>query len=163
MSTKNGGRKKSSDSDTSIVENRRARRDYEVVDTFDAGLVLQGTEVKSLRSGKANLTHSFVSITDGEGFLMNADIPEYSAGNRNNHKPTRPRKILMHRRELNRLMAAVQRDGMTLVPLKLYFNDTGRVKLLLGLARGRKKADKREADKKRDWQRNKARLLRERG
>ena len=94
---------------------------------------------------------------------MNADIPKYSAGNRNNHKPTRPRKILMHRRELDRLMAAVQRDGMTLVPLKLYFNDTGRVKLLLGLARGRKKGDKREADKKRDWQRNKARLLRERG
>ena len=118
---------------------------------------------EALRGGKANLTHSFASITGGEGFLMNADIPEYSAGNRNNHKPTRPRKILMHRRELNRLMAAVQRDGMTLVPLELYFNDTGRVKLLLGLARGRKKADKREADKKRDWQRNKARLLRERG
>ncbi|MEC7594682.1 MAG: SsrA-binding protein, partial [Pseudomonadota bacterium] len=100
MSAKSGGRKKSSDGDTTIVENRRARRDYEVVDTFETGLVLQGTEVKSLRGGKANLTHSFASITDGEGFLMNADIPEYSAGNRNNHKPTRPRKILMHRREL---------------------------------------------------------------
>ena len=163
MSAKRGGRKKSSAGDSTIVENRRARRDYEVVDTFEAGLVLQGTEVKSLRGNKANLTHSFAYIKDGEGFLMNADIPEYCAGNRNNHKPTRPRKLLMHRRELDRLMAAVQRDGMTLVPLKLYFSDTGRVKLLLGLARGRKKSDKREADKQRDWQRNKARLLRERG
>ena len=91
--------------------------------------------------------------------MVNADIPEYSAGNRHNHKPTQPRKLLMHRRELNRLMASVQRDGMTVVPLKLYFNEQGRVKLLIGLARGRKKADRRENEKKRDWQRQKARLM----
>jgi SsrA-binding protein len=112
-----------------------------------------------LRLGKANLAHSFATVRDGEGYLMNADIPEYVAGNRHNHKATQPRKLLLHRRELNKLMAAVQRDGMTIVPLKLYFNEHGRAKLLLGLARGRKKGDKRDVEKKRDWQRQKARLL----
>ncbi len=160
MSSKTGGRKKSGAGDSAIAENRRARRDYEVLDTLEVGLVLQGTEVKSLRQGKANLAHSFAVVRGGEGFLMNADIPEYVAGNRFNHKATQPRKLLLHRRELNRLMAAVQRDGMTLVPLKLYFNKSGRAKLLLGVGRGRKKADRREADKKRDWQRQKARLMR---
>ena len=161
MSAKSGGRKKSKDAQGGVIaENRRARRDYEVVDTVEAGLVLHGTEVKSLRQGKVNLAHSFAVVRDGEGFLMNADIPEYEAGNRFNHKATQPRKLLLHRRELNRLMAAVQRDGMTLVPLKLYFNAQGRAKLLLGLGRGRKKADKREVEKKRDWQRQKARLMR---
>jgi len=116
--------------------------------------------VKSLRQGKANLAHSFAIVRDGEAFLMNADIPEYSGGNRFNHKPTQPRKVLMHRREINKLMAAVQRDGMTLVPLKLYFHENGRVKLLVGLARGRKKADRRDVEKRRDWDRQKARLLR---
>lgn len=160
MSSKSGGRKKSGAGDGTITENRRARRDFEVVDTVEAGLVLKGTEVKSLRQGKANLAHSFAVVRDGEGYLMNADIPEYEAGNRFNHKATQPRKLLLHRREINRLMAAVQRDGMTLVPLKLYFNQRGMAKLLLGLARGRKKADRREAEKKRDWQRQKARLMR---
>ena len=159
MSSKSGGRKKSG-GDGAIADNRRARRDYEIVDTLEAGLVLRGTEVKSLRQGTAGLAHAFATVRDGEGWLMNADIPEYNAGNRFNHKATQPRKILLHRREINRLMAAVQRDGMTLVPLKLYFNERGRAKLLLGLARGRKKADKREAEKKRDWQRQKARLMR---
>lgn len=159
MSSKHGGRKKNSAGDGTITENRRARRDFEVVDTFEAGLVLQGTEVKSLRQGQANLAHSYASFENGQGFLVNADIPEYSAGNRHNHKPAQPRKLLMHRRELNRLMASVQRDGMTVVPLKLYFNEQGRVKLLIGLARGRKKADRRENEKKRDWQRQKARLM----
>ncbi len=160
MSSKSGGRKKTGRGDGVITENRRARRDYEIVDTLEAGLMLQGTEVKSLRQGKANLTHAFATVRAGEGLLMNTDIPEYAAGNRFNHKATRPRKLLMHRRELNRLMAAVQRDGMTLVPLKLYFNAQGRVKLLLGLARGRNKSDQREVEKKRDWQRQKARLMR---
>jgi len=163
MSSKNGGRKKKDGTQGVIAENRRARRDYEVVDTLEAGLMLQGTEVKSLRTGKANLEHSYASFEKGEPYLLNADIPEYSTGNRFNHKPTRPRKLLIHRREANRLMAAVQRDGMTLVPLKLYFNDGGLAKLLLGLARGRKKADKRENEKNRDWARDKARLLRDRG
>lgn len=143
-----------------ITENRRARRDYEVSDTFEAGIQLQGTEVKSLRAGRANIAHAYVAIRNGEAYLMNADIAEYESGNRFNHNATRPRKLLMHRREINKLQAGVQREGMTLVPLKLYFNKRGRVKLLLGLARGRKKADKREVEKKRDWQREQSRLLR---
>jgi SsrA-binding protein len=159
MSSKHGGRKKNDAGDGTIAENRRARRDFEVVDTFEAGIILQGTEVKSLRLGQANLAHSYATVENGEGFLMNAEIPEYFGGNRNNHKPTQPRKLLMHRRELNKLMSAVQRDGMTIVPLKLYFNDKGLVKCLVGLARGRKKADRRENEKKRDWERQKARLL----
>jgi SsrA-binding protein len=163
MSSKNGGRKKKDGTQGVIAENRRARRDYEVIDTLEAGLMLQGTEVKSLRVGKANLEHSYASFEKGEPFLLNADIPEYATGNRFNHKPTRPRKLLMHRREANRLMASVQRDGMTIVPLKLYFNENGLAKLLVGLARGRKKADKREHEKTRDWARDKARLLRDRG
>lgn len=163
MSSKNGGRKKKDSTQGVIAENRRARRDYEVIDTLEAGLMLQGTEVKSLRVGKANLEHSYASFEKGEPFLLNADIPEYATGNRFNHKPTRPRKLLMHRREANRLMASVQRDGMTIVPLKLYFNENGLAKLLVGLARGRKKADKREHEKTRDWARDKARLLRDRG
>ena len=105
--------------------------------------------------------HSFATVREGEGYLMNADIPEYVAGNRHNHKATQPRKLLLHKRELNKLMAAVQRDGMTIVPLKLYFNEHGRAKLLLGLARGRKKGDKRDVEKKRDWQRQKARLMKD--
>ena len=163
MYSKNGGRKKKDSTQGVIAENRRARRDYEVIDTLEAGLMLQGTEVKSLRVGKANLEHSYASFEKGEPFLLNADIPEYATGNRFNHKPTRPRKLLMHRREANRLMASVQRDGMTIVPLKLYFNENGLAKLLVGLARGRKKADKREHEKTRDWARDKARLLRDRG
>ena len=159
MSSKSGGRKKNSAGDGTIAENRRARRDFEITDTLEAGLVLQGTEVKSLRLGKANLAHAFATIRDGEAFLINADIPEYSGGNRHNHKATRMRKLLLHRREINKMMAAVQRDGMTLVALKLYFNAQGRAKLLIGLARGRKKADKREVEKKRDWQRQKSRLM----
>lgn len=159
MSSKSGGQKKNTAGDGTIAENRRARRDFEVVDTFEAGLVLQGTEVKSLRQGQANLAHSYANFEKGEGFLMNADIPEYSGGNRHNHKATQKRKLLLHRRELNKLMSSVQRDGMTVVPLKIYFNEQGLVKCLIGLARGRKKADRRENEKKRDWQRQKARLL----
>ena len=145
-----------------VAENRRARRDYEIVQTLEAGLVLHGTEVKSLRLGRADLAHAFAAIRGGEGFLMNADIPEYHGGGQFNHERARPRKLLLHRREIDRLMAAVKRDGMTLVPLKLYFDARGHVKLLLGLGRGRKKIDKREVEKKRDWERRKTRLLRTR-
>lgn len=163
MSSKSGGRKSNARGDGVIADNRRVSRDFEISEQVEAGIVLQGTEVKSLRNGKANLAHSYATFEKGEAFIINVDIPEYTAGNRFNHKATRPRKLLLHRREVNRLMAAVQRDGMTVVPLKLYFNAQGRAKLLLGLAKGRKKADRREVEKKRDWARDKARLMRERG
>lgn len=163
MSSKSGGRKKRTEETGPVADNRRARRDFEIDDTFEAGLELQGTEVKSLRTGKANIAQAYATVTDGEAFLINADIPEYEGGNRFNHKPKRVRKLLLHRRQIDRLMAAVQREGMTLVPLKIYFNESGRAKLLLGLAKGRKKTDKREAEKQRSWQRDKARLMREKG
>ncbi|MGC6472205.1 MAG: SsrA-binding protein SmpB [Parvibaculales bacterium] len=162
MSSKSGGRKKTA-GDGLIADNRRGRYDYEIIDTVEAGLVLAGTEVKSLRAGKANITHAYISFEQGEAFLINADIPEYKMGNRNNHKPTQSRKLLLKKRELNRLAAAVQRDGITIIPLKLYFTDKGLVKMLVGQAKGRKKTDKRENEKRRDWQRDKARLIRERG
>ena len=161
MSSKNGGRKKKDGTQGVIAENRRARRDYEVIDTLEAGLMLQGTEVKSLRVGKANLEHSYASFEKGEPFLLNADIPEYATGNRFNHKPTRPRKLLMHRREANRLMASVQRDGMTIVPLKLYFNDKNFVKLNIAPAKGKKLHDKREALKQKDMKKQTQRILNE--
>ncbi|HHN73326.1 MAG TPA: SsrA-binding protein SmpB [Thermopetrobacter sp.] len=164
MSSKSGGAKKSGEGGGRLVaENRRARYHYEIGETFEAGLVLLGTEVKSLREGRANIAESYVAPEGGELWLINADIPEYSFGNRFNHEPRRRRKLLMHRREIARLAQAVQRQGMTIVPLKMYFNDRGIVKLLIGLARGRKRHDKRENEKRRDWQRQKARLLRRSG
>ncbi len=163
MSSKRGGAKKRPGGGKAVAENRRARFDYEVLDTFEAGLVLVGTEVKSLREGKANIAESYISPEGGELWLINADIPEYRFGNRFNHEPRRKRKLLMHRREIDKLAQAVQRQGMAIVPLKMYFNERGRVKLLIGLARGKKTHDKREAQKRRDWQRQKARLLRDHG
>ena len=164
MSAKNGGRKKKADGISGVIsENRRARYDYQIEDTIEAGLVLQGTEVKSLRQGKANLAHAYVQLDQAEAHLINADIPEYYAGNRFNHKATQPRKLLLHRREISKLAAAVQRAGATVIPLKLYFNENGIAKLLIGLGTGRKKADKRDNEKRRDWQRDKARLMREKG
>lgn len=146
-----------------VAENRKARFNYEIEDTVEAGLVLEGSEVKSLREGKANIAESYAADEGGELYLLNAYIPEYTFAGRRNHEPRRPRKLLLHRREMNRLVGAVQREGMTLVPLRLYFNDRGIAKLLLALARGKKLHDKRETAKKRDWQRQKARLMRERG
>jgi SsrA-binding protein len=163
MSSKRGGAKKTGDGGKLVAENRRARYDYEITETLEAGLVLVGTEVKSLREGRANIAESYVSPEDGEMWLINADIPEYRFGNRFNHEPRRRRKLLMHRREIERWTQAVQRQGMTIVPLKMYFNDKGIVKLLIGLARGKKKHDKRETEKQRDWQRQKARLMRQFG
>ena len=162
MSSKNKGRKKST-TEGLIVENRRAGYDYVISDTFESGLVLQGTEVKSLRQGKANLTHAYIRIEDEEAYLINADIPEYVSGHRFNHRPNRPRKLLLKRREINKCAEAIHRAGATIVPLKLYFNKRGYVKLLIGLAKGKKQADKRESEKRRDWQRDKARLMREKG
>ena len=146
-----------------IADNRKARYSYEIGETFEAGLALVGSEVKSLRSGKANIAESYASEQGGELFLINAYIAEYAQAGRFNHEPRRPRKLLLHRREIDRLIGAVRREGMTLVPLRLYFNERGIAKLLIGLARGKKIHDKRETERKRDWQRQKARLMREKG
>ena len=163
MSSKRGGARKTDDGGKVVAENRRARHDYDIIETFEAGLVLVGTEVKSLREGRANIAEAYVSPEGGELWLINADIPEYRFGNINNHEPRRKRKLLMHKREIKHLTDEVQRRGRTIVPLKMYFNGKGIVKLLIGLARGRKKHDKREAVKRRDWERQKARLLRLKG
>lgn len=146
-----------------LAENRKARHNYEIEDVYEAGIVLRGTEVKSLREGKSNIADSYASAENGDLVLINSYIAEYSAGNRNNHQPRRPRKLLLHRREINKLAGAVQRGGMTLVPLKLYFNERGKVKVEIGIARGKKLHDKRQSEKDKSWQRDKARLLREKG
>ncbi|CAE7594339.1 dapA [Symbiodinium microadriaticum] len=152
---KNKGR-----ADGLIAENRKARYNYTIEDTLEAGIQLHGTEVKSLRAGNANIAESYASVEDGELWLINSSIQEYSHGNIHNHNDRRRRKLLVHARELEKLAALVQRAGATIVPLKLYFNDKGRAKLLLGIAKGKKAHDKRETEKQRDWQRQKARLLR---
>ena len=146
-----------------VADNRKARFNFAIEEVFEAGIELLGTEVKSLRSGKASLGESYAAVEDDELHLINCHIPEYAHGNRNNHEPRRTRRLLMHRREIDRLSGAVQREGMTIVPLKLYFNDRGIAKLELALARGKKLHDKRQTQKDRDWQRDKARLMRERG
>lgn len=146
-----------------VAENRKARHDYTIEDTFEAGIQLVGTEVKALRAGRATLQESYASAEDGGVYLINAHIPEYGPANRFNHEPRRRRRLLLHRREINRLTGAVQREGRTLVPLKLYFNERGIAKLEIGLATGKKAHDKRDAQQKRDWDRQRARLLRDRG
>lgn len=145
------------------ADNRKARYNYEIVETFEAGLELTGTEVKSLRGGKATIAESYAGPQGSDIFLINANIPEYLEANRWNHSPRRPRRLLLHRRQINKLIAAVEREGLTLIPLKIFFNDKGRAKLDLALARGKKLHDKRDTEKKRDWQRDKARLMREKG
>src|SRR5215468_12532981 len=127
--------------------NRRARHDYLIEDTLEAGLVLHGTEVKSLRQGGASIAEAYADEQGGELFLVNANIPEYKSSAHFNHQPRRPRKLLLHRKQMNRLMGAIQREGVTVVPLSIYFNERGRAKVELGLARGRRKADKRQAQK----------------
>ena len=148
---------------TLVAQNRRARHDYFIEDTLEAGLVLTGTEVKSLRAGRASINEAYAAEEGGELYLLNAHIPEYAAASRFNHPPKRPRKLLLHKREAARLKGQIQREGYTLVPLTLYFNPRGIAKIELGLAHGKRKIDKRETEKKRDWQRQKARLMRERG
>ncbi|MGF1611938.1 MAG: SsrA-binding protein SmpB [Kiloniellales bacterium] len=148
---------------TLVAQNRRARHDYTIEDRLEAGLVLTGTEVKSLRNGRASINEAYAAEEGGEFYLLNAHIPEYQAASRFNHAPKRPRKLLLHRREVARLHGLVQREGYTLVPLSLYFTPRGIAKIELGLAHGKRKVDKRETEKKRDWQRQKARLMRERG
>jgi SsrA-binding protein len=150
------------DADRYVAQNRRARHDYLIQDTLEAGLVLLGTEVKMLRQGQASIAESYAAERAGELFLVNAHIPEYKSA-RDNHEPGRPRKLLIHRKELGKLLGSIRRDGMTIVPLGIYFNERGLAKCELGLAKGKRKADKREAEKARDWQRDKARIMRERG
>ncbi len=146
-----------------VAENRKARFNYEILDTVEAGIMLQGTEVKSLREGRTNLADSYAGDSNGELWLYNVHIPEYQKASRFNHELRRPRKLLLHRNELNKLVGAIQKDGMTIVPLRMYFNARGMAKVLIGLARGKKVHDKRETEKKRDWQRDKQRLMREKG
>ena len=142
--------------------NRRARHDYLIEDTLEAGLVLHGTEVKSLRQGGASIAEAYADVEAGELFLVNANIPEYKASAHFNHQPKRPRKLLLHRKQVDRLLGAIRREGMTLVPLAIYFNQRGRAKVELGLAHGKRKADKRATERDRDWQRSRSRLMRSR-
>ncbi|HET7256763.1 MAG TPA: SsrA-binding protein SmpB [Xanthobacteraceae bacterium] len=146
-----------------VAQNRRARFNYEIGETFEAGIALTGTEVKALRGGKATIAESYADARGNEIWLVNANIPEYLQGGRFNHAPKRVRKLLLHRRQIDKLMGAVEREGMTLVPLKLYFNEKGRAKVELALARGKKLHDKRETEKKRSWERERGRLLRAKG
>jgi SsrA-binding protein len=146
-----------------IADNRKARFNYAIGETFEAGIALTGSEVKSLRSGKANIGESYAGSRDGELWLYNSNISEYNQAGRFNHAPKRPRKLLLHRRQINKLIGAVEREGMTVVPLKLYFNDKGRAKIELALAKGKKLHDKRETERKRSWERERGRLLRQKG
>ena len=146
-----------------IAENRRARFDYFLEDSVEAGLVLTGTEVKSLRVGRANIAESYAAVEGREIVLINADIPPYGHANRFNHEPRRPRKLLLHRKQIDKLISSVQRDGRTLIPVKLYFNEKGTAKLEIALAKGKKLHDKRETEQARDWKREQGRLMRDRG
>lgn len=146
------------------AQNRRARHEYFIDSTVEAGIVLAGTEVKSLRSGQASINEAYAGEKDGELFLLNAHIPEYTRAHKLvQHEVRRPRKLLLHRRELGKLLGAIRREGVTIVPLAVYFNPRGIAKVQLGLARGKRMADKRESEKTRDWQRDKARLMRNKG
>jgi len=152
---------KKSDPEKKIVaDNRKARFSYFIEDTLEAGLMLYGSEVKSLRNGRSTIAESYAYAKDGELFLVNSYIPEYTQASRFNHEPRRQRKLLVHKREAGKLAASIQREGMTLVPLRLYFNPKGIAKIELGIAKGKKLHDKRETEKNRDWQRDKARLMR---
>ncbi len=146
-----------------VAENRRARFEYSIETVFEAGIALTGTEVKSLRFGEGSIAESYAEVKGEEVWLVNSNVPEFSHGNRFNHEPKRPRKLLLHEREINKLHGAVAREGMTLVPLSVYFNGQGRAKVELALAKGRKIHDKREAIKEREWKRDAARLMRDRG
>jgi SsrA-binding protein len=148
--------------DRYAAQNRRARHDYLIEDTLEAGLVLHGTEVKVLRQGGASIAEAYADEAGGELYLVNANIPEYKASAHFNHQPRRRRKLLLHRKQMNRLLGAIRREGVTIVPLSIYFNERGRAKVELGLATGKRKVDKRHAERDRDWQRSRARLLRSR-
>ena len=146
-----------------VAENRRARFEYFIEDVFEAGIMLTGTEVKSLRFGEGSIAESYAEVKNGEVWLVNSNIPEFSHGNRHNHVPKRPRKLLLHEREIAKMTGAVERKGMTLIPLSIYFNARGRAKVELALAKGKQLHDKRETEKTRDWKREAARVMRDRG
>jgi SsrA-binding protein len=146
-----------------VADNRRARFNYEILDTYEAGIELHGPEVKSLRAGRSSLSDSYAVMQKGDLVLVNAYIPEYREANRFNHEPRRPRRLLLHRREIDKLAQGVLRDGLTIVPLKIFFNPRGRAKVDIALARGKKAHDKREAQKERVWQRQRQRIIRDRG
>ena len=154
-------KKKSDPNNKTIAENRKARYNYAIEDTLECGIVLEGSEVKSMRLGQTNIAESYATVEDGELWLVNAYIAPYEQAKTFGHLERRRRKLLASRREISKLWQGIGREGMTLVPLKMYFNDKGRAKLLIGIAKGKKQADKRETEKKRDWQRQKARLMRE--
>src|SRR5687768_14317939 len=165
MSSKSGGTKSSRKEEgvKVVADNRRARFDYEIIDTYEAGIELKGPEVKSLRAGRTSLADSYAVVKAGELYLVNAYIPEYREANRFNHETRRPRKLLLHRREIDKLAQGVLRQGLTIIPLKVFFNARGRAKVDIALARGKKAHDKRETQKERSWQRDRQRLLRDRG
>ncbi len=165
MSSKAGGAKASRKQDgiKVVAENRRGRYDYELIQFFEAGLELKGSEVKSLRVGHINLAEAYAAMKGEELFLLNSNIPEYREANRFNHEQKRPRKLLLNRKEINRLAVGVLREGLTIIPLKMFFNPRGRVKVDIALAKGKKNVDKRETIKMRDWNREKSRVLRDRG
>ena len=146
-----------------VADNRRARFNYEIGEVFEAGIALTGTEVKSLRNGRATIAESYADAKDGEIWLVNANIPEYVQASRFNHAPKRPRKLLLHKRQIHKLAVAVEREGMTIVPLRLFFNEKGRAKIDIALGRGKKLHDKRETEKKRSWDRERGRLMRLKG
>ena len=146
-----------------VADNRKARFHYEIGEHFEAGVALTGSEVKSLRAGKATIAESYADARGGEIWLVNSNIPEYRQSHQFNHEPKRPRKLLLHKRQIERLAGAVEREGMTIVPLKLYFNEKGRAKIEIALGKGKKAHDKRESIKKRDWQRERGRLMRQKG
>ncbi|MEM7439456.1 MAG: SsrA-binding protein SmpB [Pseudomonadota bacterium] len=154
-------KKKADPNNKLIAENRRARYDYAVEDTLECGIMLEGSEVKSLRLGGANIAESYANVEEGELWLINGYIPSIEQARTFGHNERRRRKLLVSKKQLSDLWNATQRQGMTIVPLKMYFNDRGMAKLLIGTAKGKKKADKRETEKKRDWQKQKARLLRD--
>lgn len=145
------------------ADNRRARFDFEIGQTFEAGIMLTGTEIKSLRGGRSTIGDSYAAEKGGEVWLYNAYIPEYLQANQFNHETRRPRKLLLHKKEIAKLSQAVQREGMTVVPLKIYFNEKGRAKVEIALARGKKQHDKRQTEKARDWSREKGRIMRDKG
>jgi SsrA-binding protein len=146
-----------------VADNRKARFNYEILDTLEAGIALTGTEVKSLRQGKATIGEAYAGPSGNELFLFNAYIPEYLHANRFNHETRRPRRLLLHKRQIDKFIGATQREGFTVIPLKIYFNEKGRAKVELGLGRGKQLHDKRESEKKKDWERERGRLMREKG
>jgi SsrA-binding protein len=165
MSSKSGGAKaaRKQPGVKVVADNRRGRYEYEILQTFEAGIELKGSEVKSLREGRTNLAEAYATMKRGELFLLNSNIPEYREANRFNHDPKRPRKLLLHAKEIGRLAAGISREGLTVIPLKIFFNPKGRAKIDIALAKGKKLHDKRDTIKTRDWDREKSRLMREKG